>query len=70
MQAFAQMLRREMKAEGHSQADTARLSSLSQPAVSAYLKSKRRPDLYAFARLLRVYPRLLTWLVDLSKDQT
>lgn len=61
------MLRREMKTEGHSQADTARLTSLSQPAISAYLKSKRTPDLTAFARLLGVYPRLITWLVEFSK---
>lgn len=68
MQAFAQFLRREMKAHEHCQADLADLSTLSQPAISAYLKSKRTPDLRAFALLVGVYPRLIVWLTDLSKS--
>lgn len=67
MQAFGRALRKEISSEGHSQAQAARLAGISQPAVSAYLSGRRQPDLKAFARLLRVYPRLITWIVEFAK---
>jgi transcriptional regulator with XRE-family HTH domain len=61
---FAEMLNAEMEKEGFTQPTAARASRIAQQRISDYCAGRVQPGMVHFIKLVRVFPRLLSWLIS------
>lgn len=68
LRELARRLRMARASAGLTQAETSRMTSLSQSAISLYEKAMREPNALKLGRLAAVYGCTTDWLLGLSDE--